>query len=188
VDEFHHGEATTYRKVIDYFKPEFLLGLTATPERMDGRNVLRLCDYNIAYEVRLLEAVDRGWLSPFQYFAVYDETDYEKITWRGTHYDEDELTKALSDDNRTAIVAHNLKKYLPSSGKVRALAFCSSVAHALYTAKRLNEDHNIESVCLLANLPNPKGRRPLGDWNRLKTHWKSFVRSTSLMKELTFLI
>jgi superfamily II DNA or RNA helicase/predicted house-cleaning noncanonical NTP pyrophosphatase (MazG superfamily)/HKD family nuclease len=152
VDEFHHGEATTYRKVIDYFKPEFLLGLTATPERMDGRNVLRLCDYNIAYEVRLLEAVDRGWLSPFQYFAVYDETDYEKITWRGTHYDEDELTKALSDDNRTAIVAHNLKKYLPSSGKVRALAFCSSVAHALYTAKRLNDDHHIESVCLFGKL------------------------------------
>ena len=47
MDEFHHGEATTYRKVIDYFKPEFLLGLTATPERMDGRNVLRLCDYLI---------------------------------------------------------------------------------------------------------------------------------------------
>jgi len=148
VDEFHHGEAATYRKVIDYFKPEFLLGLTATPERMDGRNVLRLCDYNIAYEIRLLEAVDRGWLSPFQYFAVYDETDYEQITWRGTHYDENELTKALSDDNRTAIVAHNLKKYLPSTGKIRTLAFCSSVAHAKYTAKRLNDDHSIESVCL----------------------------------------
>ena len=126
---------------------------------MDGRNVLRLCDYNIAYEVRLLEAVDRGWLSPFQYFAVYDETDYEKITWRGTHYDEDELTKALSDDNRTAIVAHNLKKYLPSSGKVRALAFCSSVAHALYTAKRLNDDHNIESVCLFGKSSDSDKRK-----------------------------
>ena len=162
VDEFHHGEAKTYRKVIDYFEPEFLLGLTATPERMDGRNVLRLCDYNIAYEIRLLEAVDRGWLSPFQYFAVYDETDYEKITWRGTHYDEEELTNALSDDNRTAIVAHNLEKYLPSSGKVRALAFCSSVSHALYTAKRLNDDHNIEAVCLFGTTPESEREKAIG--------------------------
>lgn len=187
VDEFHHGEATTYRKVIDYFQPKFLLGLTATPERMDGRNVLRLCDYNIAYEVRLLEAVDRGWLSPFQYFAVYDETDYDKITWRGTHYDEDQLSKALSDDNRTEIVAHNLKKYLPSSGKVKAVAFCSSVAHALYTAKRLDEDHDIETICLFGQSSESKGKRPLGGWNRMQTHWKSYARWTSSMRELTFL-
>jgi superfamily II DNA or RNA helicase len=148
IDEFHHGMAASYRRIIDYFQPRFFLGLTATPERMDGRDVLALCDYNIAYEVRLLDAVDRGWLSPFQYFAVYDETDYEQIAWRGTRYDEAELDQALLRDTRTAIIAHNLKKYLPSSGKIKALAFCNTVAHARYTAERLRRDHSIAAVAL----------------------------------------
>ena len=153
VDEFHHGMAPTYLKAIDYFRPGFMLGLTATPERMDGRDVLKLCNYNVAYEVRLLDAVDKGWLSPFQYFAVYDETDYRQITWRGTHYDDEELTKALSNDTRTGIVASNLRKYLPSFGKIKALAFCSSVSHATYTAGRLTEDHDIEAVALTGSTP-----------------------------------
>ncbi len=148
VDEFHHGMAPTYLKAINYFKPRFMLCLTATPERMDGRDVLRLCDYNVAYELRLLDAVDRGWLSPFQYFAVHDKTDYDRITWRGTHYDDEELTKALSNDTRNAIVAANLKKYLPAGGKIKALAFCSSVAHARYTAERLTLDHGIKALAL----------------------------------------
>ncbi len=153
VDEFHHSEAVSYRRVLEYFKPEFFLGLTATPERMDGRDVLALCDYNIAFEIRLLDAVNRGWLVPFQYYAVYDKTDYDKITWRGTHYDEDELTEALTDDTRTAIVAHNLKKFLPSSGKIKALAFCSSVSHARYTAEKLSEDFHVKAVALFGDTP-----------------------------------
>ncbi len=152
-DEFHHGMAPTYLRVISHFKPRFLLCLTATPERMDGRDVLKLCDYHVACEVRLLDAVDRGWLCPFQYFAVHDETDYEQIVWRGTHYDEEELTRALSNDTRTAIIAANLKKFLPSSGKIKALAFCSSVAHARYTAKKLSEEHGIVSLALTGENP-----------------------------------
>ena len=149
MDEFHHSEAATYRRVLNYFSPKFLLGLTATPERMDGRDVLAHCDYNVGYEVRILEAVDREWLAPFQYFAIYDETDYSQISWRGARYDETELDQALINDTRTEIVARNLKKYLPSQGKIKALAFCSSVAHAKYTAKRLTQDHGIESVSLV---------------------------------------
>ena len=154
VDEFHHGMAPTYLRAIDHFRPRFLLGLTATPERMDGRDVLRLCDYHVAYEVRLLDAVDRGWLAPFQYFAIHDETDYDQITWRGTHYDEEELTRALSNDTRTAIIAANLQRYLPSFGKSKALAFCSSVSHAAYTARRLTEDHQIEAIALTGATPS----------------------------------
>ncbi|QTA89685.1 DEAD/DEAH box helicase family protein [Desulfonema magnum] len=153
VDEFHHSEAASYKRILGYFKPKFFLGLTATPERTDGRDVLGLCDYNVAYEVRLLDAVNRGWLVPFQYYAVYDETDYERMTWRGTHYDEEELTQALANDTRTAIVAHNLKKFLPSSGKIKALAFCSSVVHARYTAKKLTGDHGAEAVALVGDTP-----------------------------------
>jgi len=154
VDEFHHGMAPTYLRAIDHFSPRFLLGLTATPERMDGRDVLRLCDYQVAYEVRLLDAVDKGWLAPFQYFAIHDETDYRQITWRGTHYDEEELTRALSNDTRTTIIAANLRKYLPSFGKIKALAFCSSISHATYTARRLTEDHGIKAVALTGATPS----------------------------------
>ena len=148
MDEFHHSEAATYRRVLDYFKPAFFLGLTATPERMDGRDVLKYCDYNIGYEVRILEAVDREWLVPFQYFAIYDETDYSQIRWRGTRYDEAELDKALINDTRSTIIARNLRKFLPAHGKIKALAFCSSIAHAKYTAHRLTNDHGIEAVDL----------------------------------------
>jgi superfamily II DNA or RNA helicase/predicted house-cleaning noncanonical NTP pyrophosphatase (MazG superfamily)/HKD family nuclease len=150
LDEFHHGEALSYRQVIEYFQPRFFLGLTATPERMDGRDVLALCDYQIGYEVRLLEAVDRGWLTPFQYFAIQDETDYGRIPWRGTGYDEAELERALSTDTRTAVVARNLKRFLPATGKIKALAFCSSVNHARYTAKHLSLDFGIPSVTLMS--------------------------------------
>ncbi|MBM4026338.1 MAG: hypothetical protein FJ280_13190 [Planctomycetes bacterium] len=149
VDEFHHASAASYRRVLDHFRPRFLLGLTATPERMDGRDVLALCDYNLAAEVRLLDAVDRGILVPFQYFAVHDETDYSRITWRGTHYDEEELDRVLIDDTRTGIVAANLRKFVPSSGKIKALAFCSTVAHARYTARKLADRHGLEAVALV---------------------------------------
>jgi superfamily II DNA or RNA helicase/predicted house-cleaning noncanonical NTP pyrophosphatase (MazG superfamily)/HKD family nuclease len=149
LDEFHHAEASSYQRVIEYFQPGFFLGLTATPERMDGRDVLAICDYQIGYEVRLLEAVDRGWLCPFQYYAIHDETDYSHISWRGTGYDEVELEKALSTDNRTAVVAKNLKRFLPAKGKIKALAFCSSVNHARYTAKHLTQDFGIPSVALV---------------------------------------
>ena len=149
VDEFHHAEAAGYRRVLDHFQPRFLLGLTATPERMDGRDVLAICDYNVAYEVRLFDAIDKGWLTPFQYYAVYDPTDYEKIAWRGTHYDEEELNRVLIDDTRTEIIANNLRKFLPSSGKIKALAFCSSVAHAKYTAKSLTSKYGIDALALV---------------------------------------
>lgn len=153
IDEFHHSEASSYRKVLDYFKPVFLLGLTATPERMDGRDVLALCDYNIACEIRLMEAVDKGWLAPFQYYAIYDQTDYSQITWRGSRYDEVELDQALENDSRTEIIASNLLKYLPSFGKIKALAFCSSIAHAIYTAGKLKDHHGITSIALTGQTP-----------------------------------
>ena len=148
VDEFHHAQAPSYRRLLDYFRPRFLLGLTATPERMDGRDVLSLCDGIVAYELRLLDAVDRGLLTPFQYFGIYDPVDYEQIPWKGTHYDLDELTAALKNDTRTAIVARNLRRYLPSFGKIKALAFCSSIAHAHYTAHTLTKQHSLKAIAL----------------------------------------
>jgi superfamily II DNA or RNA helicase/predicted house-cleaning noncanonical NTP pyrophosphatase (MazG superfamily)/HKD family nuclease len=172
IDEFHHSNASSYQKVLNYFKPAFLLGLTATPERMDGRDVLALCDYNIACEIRLMEAIDKSWLAPFQYYAVYDQTDYSQITWRGSHYDEAELDRALENDTRTEIIARNLLKYLPASGKIKALAFCSSIAHACYTARKLKDQHGIESTALTGQTPGEERRQVISrlqnDYDDLK--------------------
>jgi len=148
IDEFHHAEASSYKKVLEQLSPDFLLGLTATPERMDGRDVLAYCDYNVAYEIRIMEAINRNLLTPFQYFAIYDEINYDQITWRGTKYDEEELNKALENDTRTEIIANNLKKYLPSDGKIRAIAFCSSISHARFTAERLTDPHGLPAIAL----------------------------------------
>jgi superfamily II DNA or RNA helicase/HKD family nuclease len=148
IDEFHHSEADSYRQVIEYFRPKFLLGLTATPERMDGRDVLRHCDYHIAYEIRLLEAIDQGYLIPFHYFAVYDPIDYRQIRWTGQGYDEKELEQSLSDDMRANLIIQNLRRLLPAFGKIKALAFCSSKVHARYMDKKF-QDAGLPSACLL---------------------------------------
>ncbi|MHA2246293.1 MAG: DEAD/DEAH box helicase family protein [Candidatus Hodarchaeales archaeon] len=148
IDEFHHGEAISYKKLIEYFKPKFLLGLTATPERMDGRDVLKHCDYDISYEIRIFEAIEKGWLVPFQYFAIYDATDYSKIRWTGWGYDEQELETILTKDTRAELVISNLEKFLPATGKIKALAFCSSKNHARFMNHKFNE-HGLTSVCLL---------------------------------------
>lgn len=79
IDEFHHAVSNHYKNIIEYFKPKFLLGLTATPERMDGRNIYEICDYNVAYEINLKEAINKGMLVPFHYYGIYDETDYSQI-------------------------------------------------------------------------------------------------------------
>lgn len=79
VDEFHHAVTDQYRRIISYFRPRFLLGLTATPDRMDGRDIYELCDYNVPYEITLRDAINRGILSPFRYYGIYDDTDYSGL-------------------------------------------------------------------------------------------------------------
>lgn len=150
IDEFHHSEANTYQAVLDHFEARFLLGLTATPERMDGRDVLRLCDYNIAYEARLFDAIDQGWLVPFQYFAIHDETDYSAIRWTGMNYDEEELERCLSTDTRAEIIVRNLRRFLPATGKIKALAFCANRGHAMYMAREFNR-RGFVAECLLGD-------------------------------------
>lgn len=149
IDEFHHVEAASYKKVLDELSSSFLLGLTATPERMDGLDVLACCDYNVAYEIRILEAIEKQMLTPFQYFAIYDEVNYEQITWKSSKYDEYELSEALKSDTRTEIIAKNLRKYLPSNGKIKAIAFCSSVSHAKFTAQKLSSENGLSAIAIL---------------------------------------
>ena len=79
IDEFHHAVNDQYRRIVEYFRPQFLLGLTATPERMDGKNIYEICDYNVPYEISLKDGINKGMLVPFHYYGIYDETDYTKL-------------------------------------------------------------------------------------------------------------
>ena len=93
VDEFHHAAAETYEGLLDHVRPKFLLGLTATPERADGLNILSWFGGRTAVELRLWDALEQGLLSPFHYFGVHDQQDLSHIPWRrGTGYDVNELT------------------------------------------------------------------------------------------------
>ncbi|MGQ9856550.1 MAG: DEAD/DEAH box helicase family protein [Fervidobacterium sp.] len=136
IDEFHHAAAESYKKLLNYFKPKFLLGLTATPERMDGKDVFEICDYNVVYDLRLTDAVNRGYLVPFHYYGIYDETDFSKIPIVDGHYKEDELEKVLIVHKRADLV---LSKYL-EKGRKKALGFCVSKAHAEYMADYFNKN------------------------------------------------
>ncbi|NRR05927.1 DUF3427 domain-containing protein [Brevibacillus sp. RS1.1] len=139
VDEFHHAEADTYKKIIEYFKPKFLLGLTATPERMDGKDVLALCDQNVVYEIRLHQALVEELLAPFHYFGLFDNTvDYENVNTRNGQFVEESLVSALKTHERVDYVLEMIEKFGHDGGKRRALGFCASIEHARFMAEEFN--------------------------------------------------
>ena len=126
VDEFHHAAAESYKRVLDYFKPVFLLGLTATPYRMDQQDILSLCDDHIIYELPLFQAVNRDVLSPFRYYGVYDETDYAKVERRNGTYVTESLERVFSDYAKETSVYEKYKAY----GGKSTVGFCVSISHA----------------------------------------------------------
>lgn len=152
VDEFHHAAAPSYQKMLTYYTPTILLGLTATPERMDGKDVTDYFDNRIAAEIRLPEAIDRRLLCPFQYFGVSDAVDLTTLKWTRGGYDIKELEKIYTLDqvaaNRRAnMIISSINKYVADLNDVIGLGFCVSVAHAKFMAKHFN-DHNIPSIAL----------------------------------------
>ena len=133
IDEFHHASASSYEKIIHYFKPEFLLGLTATPERMDGKDILALCDYNLVGEMGMRKAMEKDLIVPFHYFGVNDITvDYEKIPYRNGKYDEEKLSKDLSVSIRTDYIIEKMEKFGYDGKYMSGIAFCQNIKHALY--------------------------------------------------------
>lgn len=132
IDEFHHAVNNAYRKIVDYFQPKFLLGLTATPERMDGRNIYEICDYNVPYELPLADAINKGMLVPFHYYGIYDDTDYSKLHVVKGRYDSAELNATYIGN----VHRHDLiYKYYCKYGSKRALGFCCTREHAEEMAK-----------------------------------------------------
>ena len=130
VDEFHHAAAATYRRIIDYFQPGFLLGLTATPDRSDGGDLLGLCEENVVYECDLWSGIDRGLLAPFHYFGVPDLVEYTAIPWRSGRFDEAALTEAVATQAR----AENALEQLAKRGGRKTIGFCVSRRHADFMA------------------------------------------------------
>ena len=132
IDEFHHAVNDQYQKIVNYFQPKFLLGLTATPDRMDGKNIYEICDYNVPYEISLKEAINKGILVPFHYYGIYDETDYSSLRIVKGRYDERELNETyIGNVKRYDLIYKYYKKYRSK----RALGFCCSRQHAEEMAK-----------------------------------------------------
>ena len=147
IDEFHHAVNEQYQRIVKYFKPQFLLGLTATPERMDGRNIYELCDYNVPYEISLKDAINKGMLVPFHYYGIYDDTDYSGLHLIRGRYDEKELNETYIGN----VHRHDLiYKYYCKYGSKKALGFCCSRAHAEEMAEEFCE-RGIPSVAVYSN-------------------------------------
>lgn len=158
VDEFHHAAAPTYQKLLSYYEPKILLGLTATPERMDGKSILPYFNNRIAAEIRLPEAIDRKLLCPFQYFGVTDTVDLSQLSWRAGGYDVTELSNLYTINGaiakrRADHIITSLLKYVTDIDEVKGLGFCVSVAHAEFMARYFNE-HGIPSMFLTGQSPD----------------------------------
>ncbi|HAC15829.1 MAG TPA: DUF3427 domain-containing protein [Bacteroidetes bacterium] len=137
IDEVHHIAANSYRPILERFSPKILLGLTATPERMYGGDILPDFDNRIAAEIRLPEALNRKLLTPFQYFGISDTVDLSSVTWRNGKYEIGELTRLYTvGDQRVGHILDNCQRYLTDMNEVKALGFCVSQEHARFMAEK----------------------------------------------------
>lgn len=133
IDEFHHAAAPTYRRLLAYFEPRFLLGLTATPDRTDQSDILSLCDDNLVFTCQLFAGIEAELLVPFHYYGIYDESvDYTGIPWRNGRFDPEQLSNKLA----TLARARHALRLWQSRAQARTLAFCVSIRHAEYMAEQ----------------------------------------------------
>jgi superfamily II DNA or RNA helicase/HKD family nuclease len=166
VDEFHHSAAPTYQRLLMHFEPRVLLGLTATPDRADGRSILDWFDGRIASELRLWDAVDGGMLSPFQYFGVGDDVDLAALEWSRGGYDVDQLDRLYTgNDARAARVVSEVRRIVESPAGMRAIGFCVSVRHAHYMANYFNQ-RGLATRAIDASTPADERRSALADLER----------------------
>jgi len=139
IDESHHQAANSYRGILNYFNPKVLLGLTATPERMDGGDILGDYCNRIAAEIRLPEALNKKLLCPFQYFGITDSIDLSQVSWEKGRYVASELSNLYtSNDRRVSEIITNLDKYTKDCTDVRALGFCVTIEHAKFMAGKFS--------------------------------------------------
>lgn len=143
VDEFHHAAAPTYRRAIESFRPKFLLGLTATPDRLDGADLLALCGSNLVFECDLIEGIRQKRLSPFHYWGIKDVADYAPIPWRNGRFDPDKLAEAIETTQRAGQALAEWRDRAAGP----TLAFCTTIAHAEFMADFFNH-RGVRSVAV----------------------------------------
>jgi len=141
IDEVHHGGAKTYQSIFEYFKPKFLLGITATPERTDDFNIYQLFNYNVAYEIRLQDAMKEELLCPFHYFGISD------IVIDGESIDEKTSIKNLTSDIRVKHILEKSLYYSYSGEKLHCLVFVSKVEEAKILVEKFLEQ-GIKAIAL----------------------------------------
>lgn len=142
IDEVHHASASSYRKIMDYFTPSFWLGMTATPDRTDDGNIYEIFDHNIAYEIRLQQAMENDLLCTFHYFGIHDiafedEDDADELIKLAEKGDLSVFNK-LTDDQRVDHIIRQTSYYGYSGERVKGLMFCSSVMEAVALSQKLN--------------------------------------------------
>lgn len=163
IDEFHHAPAPTYRRLLEHVHPRELLGLTATPERADLQDVTAWFGNHISAELRLWEAIDEGYLSPFQYFGVSDNSSLETIEFKRGRYDVDELDRVYTgNDARVGIIIDAIQRLVEMPRSMRAFGYCVSVAHAEFMARRFTEQ-GLPSTAVVGTTPDDERRRALSD-------------------------
>lgn len=137
IDECHHATAETYKKIIGYFEPEFLLGLTATPERLDNQDVFELFDHNVPYELRLRDAIANDLVVPFKYFGIRDKL----VDYGLTGNEERRMIAQMAKEDHCDFIAEQIERHRPQ-GKLKALAFCRNVTHARMMCEALGERYH----------------------------------------------
>ena len=162
-DETHHNAAPTYRKVLNYFKPKFLLGLTATPERMDRQEILPFYDNNIIYEMCQQDAIKRGFLVPFNYYGFKDNIDYSNIYFNGFSYDISDLNKKLLIKERDDAI---IEKYKELGKGKKTIGFCVSIEHANWCAEKFKEA-GISAVAIHSKLDETENTSDTKDTEKL---------------------
>jgi superfamily II DNA or RNA helicase len=180
IDEFHHAAAPIYQKLLNHIKPKLLLGLTATPERADGIDVLKYFDLHISAEIRLPDAINRKLLCPFQYFGITDSVDLDDVRWQRKGYAIDELeNKYTGNDIRTQLIISKVRETLLNVSNARGIGFCVSIEHAKYMAEQFNK-YGIPSEALSAETKDEK-RRTVQD--RLRRKDINFIFVVDLYNE-----
>ena len=153
IDECHHATASTYQRILQYFDPQFLLGITATPERMDQEDVFSLFDQNVPYELRLRDAIINGLVVPFKYYGIRDELIEYGITATKGH----RFVEQFSDEKHCDFIYKTIEAHRQPGQKLKALAFCRDIAHAIRMAQAM-EDYYPNGTCYLTG-KNSTGER-----------------------------
>lgn len=149
VDEVHHGQSPTYRSILTYFAPDFMLGMTATPDRTDRKDIFELFDYNKIYEMPLAEAIERGFLVPYTYYGLTDNVDYSRIRFDNQRYRVDDLERLLIIPERNEAI---LREYQEKGEGDKAIGFCVSIKHAERMAEYFNQ-HGVTAAAIHSQSP-----------------------------------